>query len=159
MTKSENGFTMIEVLVAMLILTIGILGLCGFISQSMKITSDNYIRAQSSLIISNFVEMMRVNPKAVKNGYYQFQKLSEIGEVDAGCGQTCTPQQQANIDKAKLKSDIQRALSDDGTNMQVDITSEQTVSGQYQITFQWGEINYNYEVDLCLNIERDETCN
>src|SRR5690606_37064505 len=57
----ESGFTMIEVLVAVLVLAIGLLGVAGVQLLSMQQTANANVRSQVSLHIQDMAEQIRAN--------------------------------------------------------------------------------------------------
>ena len=58
---NESGFTLIEVLIALLILTVGLLGLAGLQAQGMFGSTDAALRSQATLYAYDMVERMRTN--------------------------------------------------------------------------------------------------
>lgn len=68
--KPETGFTLIEVMVALLIVGVGLLGVAGMQSTAMKRTQDAYSRSQASALGSSIINSMRTNGQAVRDGDY-----------------------------------------------------------------------------------------
>lgn len=60
--RSTRGFTLLEVLIALIILAIGILGLTALQARGLKFTHDAYIRSQATVLAYDIVERMRNNP-------------------------------------------------------------------------------------------------
>ena len=54
-----------EVLVAMLVLAIGLLGLASLQAQSLKFNHDSYVRSQSTILAAEMMDRMRANPGGV----------------------------------------------------------------------------------------------
>jgi type IV pilus assembly protein PilV len=63
-TRREEGFTMIEILVAMLVLTIGLLGLVAIQAVSQRAELESYQRAQAMVLMSDIVDRINTNRKA-----------------------------------------------------------------------------------------------
>lgn len=59
--QAEGGFTMIEVLVAVLVLAIGLLGVASVQLLSMQQTSNANLRSQVTLHIQDMAEQLRAN--------------------------------------------------------------------------------------------------
>ncbi len=57
----EHGFTLIEVLVTLLILSIGLLGLAGMIGQSLKFNQGGYTRSQGTFLAYEIIDAMRAD--------------------------------------------------------------------------------------------------
>ncbi len=58
---SSSGFSLIEVLVALLVLAIGVLGIAALQFQSLKYGHDANTRAQISYLASDIADRMRIN--------------------------------------------------------------------------------------------------
>lgn len=61
MMNDSKGFTLLEVLIAMLVLAIALLGLAKLQAFSMKNTGNAYFRTQATLILNQAVEVLRLN--------------------------------------------------------------------------------------------------
>ncbi len=59
--RREGGFTLIEVLVAMLVLAIGLLGLAALQGQGLRFNHDAYVRTQATHMAYDIVDRMRLN--------------------------------------------------------------------------------------------------
>ncbi len=58
---NDKGFTLIEVLIAMLILAIGLLGLAGLQATSLRNNMSAYNRSQATLLAYDMADRMRAN--------------------------------------------------------------------------------------------------
>ena len=63
--QHSRGFTLIEVLVALVLLSIGLLGLAKLQFWGVKHTGSAYFRTQATQLANEMVERMRSNPMAV----------------------------------------------------------------------------------------------
>ncbi|KTS74845.1 pilus assembly protein PilV [Pseudomonas oryzihabitans] len=59
--QTQRGATLIEVLVAMLILAIGLLGLAGLQTVSVQSNQGAYFRSQATILANDIVDRMRAN--------------------------------------------------------------------------------------------------
>ena len=92
-----HGFTMIEVLVAIFVLAIGLLGLAGLQAASLKNNTSAYTRSQAQLLAYDMLDRMRSNLQGVANGNYD--DLLGAVPVDPNCIATgCSVAQLANHD-------------------------------------------------------------
>lgn len=57
----QKGFTLLEVLVAMLILSIGLLGLAGLMASSLRNNHSAYYRSQATWLAYDVIDRMRTN--------------------------------------------------------------------------------------------------
>ncbi len=59
--KREHGFSMLEVLITMLIVSFGLLGIAGIIITSVKNNQSSNVRSQASLMVNDILDRMRAN--------------------------------------------------------------------------------------------------
>ena len=59
--KKKSGFTLIEVLIAMLVLSLGLLGLAGIQARSLKNNVSAYNRAQATQLAYDMADRIRAN--------------------------------------------------------------------------------------------------
>jgi type IV pilus assembly protein PilV len=71
---------LIEVLVAIVILAIGLLGLAALQSNGLRGSQESYLRTQATLLASDITDRMRANRLAALNGDYD----AAYGAVIAG---------------------------------------------------------------------------
>lgn len=57
----QSGFTLIEVLIAALVLSIGLLGLAGLQAVSLRMNHGSYLRVQASNLSYEIADAMRAN--------------------------------------------------------------------------------------------------
>jgi type IV pilus assembly protein PilV len=68
--RSAAGFTLLEVLIAVLVLSIGLLGLAGLQITSLKFNHSAYMRTSATNLAYEMADRMRVNRQAVLDGEY-----------------------------------------------------------------------------------------
>ncbi|MTI63735.1 type IV pilus modification protein PilV [Methylophaga sp.] len=68
--EHEQGFTLVEVMVAVLVLAIGLLGMAHLHVTSMKVNQSAEFRSQATTLAANMFDRMRANQQAAKNGDY-----------------------------------------------------------------------------------------
>jgi type IV pilus assembly protein PilV len=66
----NGGFTLIEVLIAVLILSLGLLGMAGLQATSLKANSSAATRGQATLLAYDMIDRMRANRDAALAGTY-----------------------------------------------------------------------------------------
>ncbi len=57
----KGGFTLVEVLVALVVLSVGLLGLASLQAQGLSGNADAMLRTQATLYVYDMVERMRIN--------------------------------------------------------------------------------------------------
>lgn len=69
-STKQLGFTLLEVLVAVLVLAIGLLGLAGLMASSVRNNQSAYQRTQATWLAYDIVDRMRVNRAAALASSY-----------------------------------------------------------------------------------------
>lgn len=91
-----DGFSLIEVLVAIVILAIGLLGVAYLQANSVGYNHSAYLRSQAMLQIYDMSDRMRSNRPGVAAGAYDDVSGTP---PDPGClSSGCTPAQMAQVD-------------------------------------------------------------
>lgn len=90
------GFTLVEVLVAVIILGVGLLGLAGLQVSSLHFNRSAYFRAQATMMAYDIAERMKANPQGFTNGNYNNQAGGAVGACLEIAG--CTPAEMAQND-------------------------------------------------------------
>lgn len=68
--SKQGGVSLIEVLIAVLIFSIGLLGLAGLMVVSTRSNHVAYLRTQATFLANNMAERMSANPSALWTGKY-----------------------------------------------------------------------------------------
>ena len=122
--KRHSGFTLIEVLIAMIILAVGLLGLAGLQATSLRNTQSAYNRSQATqLALSISARQTRANVADARlsvdaNPLTASAYLGAVpGAAIANCtlAAGCTPAQMAQNDLFEWNQDIDNALSANAT--------------------------------------------
>jgi type IV pilus assembly protein PilV len=66
----SRGLTLVEILIALLILSIGLLGLAGLQTMSLKFNTSAYYRTQATALAYDLADRMRANRQAAVSGEY-----------------------------------------------------------------------------------------
>jgi type IV pilus assembly protein PilV len=68
--RNSSGFTLIEVLVTIVVVSIGLLGLAGLQINGLRANMSSEARSKATLLANDIVERMRANPLGVEAGAY-----------------------------------------------------------------------------------------
>jgi type IV pilus assembly protein PilV len=100
-----EGFTLIEVLVAVLVLSIGLLGLAGLQTYSVASTHSAYLRSQATVLAYDIIDRMRANRAAVVAGNYLVAFGAQPATVTdcQSAGSTCSNADMAAFDLTQWK--------------------------------------------------------
>lgn len=100
LSKYQVGITLIEVLIAVVITAIGLLGVARMQTISVRFNHSAYLRSQAASLADDVIERMRVNTDAAIAGNYNIQ-LANATPVSANCigaAANCNPVQLATFD-------------------------------------------------------------
>lgn len=66
----QHGFSLLEVMIALLVLAVGLLGLAALQNMGLRLNHQSYERTQATILIGDMIDRMRANPAAVVAGTY-----------------------------------------------------------------------------------------
>jgi type IV pilus assembly protein PilV len=94
------GFTLIEVLVSLVIMSIGMLGIAKLVMVSSHSNDSAYMRGQATALAYEILDRMRANPAGALAHNYDiaFGTMSAMPTSCIGTGTVCTPAQIAAWD-------------------------------------------------------------
>jgi type IV pilus assembly protein PilV len=118
----QLGASLLEVLVAILILSFGMLALSGMLAFSVQMPKMAAYRATATALAASHIERMRANPQGFRNGSYaetmsynDGSKLDPPQDVTSLCTYAatkyCTPDTMADRDKHETKYLLQKQLT------------------------------------------------
>jgi type IV pilus assembly protein PilV len=120
--QRQTGSSLIEVLVAILILSFGMLALGGMMSYAVQMPKLAGYRASATTIGAGLVDRMRANTAGFAAGAYQASAATYYGVINAslpersGCAYpNCSTSNIANQDKFDTVSALRNALPPTGT--------------------------------------------
>ena len=92
----SRGFTMLEVLMAIMVITFGLLGLASLYINTLKSTAGSNLRSVATQQAYDISDRIRANRLGLNSGFYNNQQ----GQLNAACFTTtgCTTQQMAQMD-------------------------------------------------------------
>jgi type IV pilus assembly protein PilV len=122
-----RGFTLVEVLVALVVLSIGLLGIASLQLSSLRWNHGASLRSQATLLAYDIVDRMRANQIAANAGDYD----AALGAATGAAGSVSL------ADKIRWKTLLSQTLpSGDGT---VQRTVISTTTTTFRITIQWDD--------------------
>ena len=104
--RRAAGFTLLEVLVALVVLSIGLLGLSGLQATSLRNNHAAFLRSQATLLTNDIVDRMRANRDSATAGNYNIDYTGTPTAVS--CVGSCSAVQVAQIDVAEWRAYVGR---------------------------------------------------
>lgn len=97
----QRGVSLIEVLMAVLIFSIGLIGLAGLMVMATRSNHSAYQRTQVTFLASTMADRMGANPVGVWSGFYNSTGYPVAASTASNndCGSGCTPQALAQSDQ------------------------------------------------------------
>lgn len=90
--RRQSGIGLIEVLIAVLLVSIGFLAAARMQVEGMRFSQSAYYQSQAYFMASDMIDRMRGNTKGVSAGYYD-DKSTASNAQDPQCGvKDCQPQ-------------------------------------------------------------------
>ena len=140
--QRQRGFSLVEVLIALVIMSVGMLGIAGLFVQSMQAGRTSMFRHHAVTLAGDVADRIRANPTA--GAVYMG------GGVDAGCvaqGVDCSEPEMATHDIFLWAQQATDTLP----NGQIQITFDGAVTPPtYDIEVSWDEPGEN--LDYTINI-------
>lgn len=111
----QQGFTMLEVLIAVVVLSIGLLGLASLQATSLRLNQQALMRSQEAHLVYDMIDRMRANMSAVNAGNYDLPTLPTSSDTDCtsytGTTTGCTVAAMAAQDYFEWNAAITAALA------------------------------------------------
>ena len=139
-SKRVEGFSLIEVLIALMILSVGSLGIAAMMALSLQNKNSAYSRAQASDLAYTILDRMRANrATAIQHDYDVTLGTTPVNPPSDSCigiAADCSPKQIADLDLAQWKRSLAAILpSGDGSIRTVGLNQMTEVT----ITIQWND--------------------
>lgn len=107
----QRGVSLIEVMIAVLIFSVGLLGLSGLLLMAARSSHAAYLRTQVTFLAGSMVERMRANRIALWSGDYD-GGASADGSMRACTAAGCTPAELAARDRSAWARQLAIAVPD-----------------------------------------------
>ena len=108
--NNSKGFTLLEVLIAVLILSIGLLGIAGLQAKGLQFNHSAYLRTQATFLAYDISDRMRANIVGVDAGNYNNGTASQHTNCITASTSSCTPAIMAGHDLYEWNTTLASAL-------------------------------------------------
>ncbi|MCI0734504.1 MAG: type IV pilus modification protein PilV [Methylococcaceae bacterium] len=92
---TDRGFTLVEVLIAVFVLALGLLGLCGLQVASLQNNHSAYLRSQATLLAYDMADRMRANATALAAPALAYNNPTATNNTNCTTVTGCTPAEMA----------------------------------------------------------------
>lgn len=156
----QAGFSLIEVLVAVLVLTVGLLGVAAMQMVSFQNNQGAYFRTQATYIAAEILDRMRANDPDGYATYTGTYNDTWTAPADPGCATTaagCTPVQTANMDLRQWGMHFSDVFA--ATDYRPTIPGGSAVVAldggtTYTVTVSWNEASWDDTADADGSLQR-----
>ena len=140
--RHQRGATLVEVLVSVVITSVGLLGLAGLMAVTAKVNQGAYQRTQVGLAVQALIESMHVNPTAVAQGRYDGVRKGGVASA-VDCRQhACAAAVRAEDDLVRFDHALDNALPEAQTTLKCDPAAgavTDVYDGVCRIKIDWSE--------------------
>lgn len=142
---NSAGFTLIEVLVAVVVLSIGLLGLAGLQTFNVRSVGSAYQYTQAIYLANNIADRMRANNNGVSNtggniGYDNLVVTTTPGGSNCFAGGCASPTAVATADSIEWYNEIAAQLPSGAGMVQVNDTGVRVgANDPFRITVMWDD--------------------
>ncbi|WHZ19229.1 MAG: hypothetical protein OJF55_001378 [Rhodanobacteraceae bacterium] len=122
---------MLEVLIAILVFSLGVIGLAGLLIFAIQSNHVAYLRTQATFLAHNMAARMGANPAGLWAGDYNGNY--PVSASTASCSAGCNPQQLANYDMAQWSTQLTTFLPNVSGNITCSTTGLNYVPNGTQV--------------------------
>ena len=155
-SRLQHGLTLIETLVALVILSVGLLGIAALHVESVKSARSATLRTKAVTLATDMAEKMRANRTGTLGGDY-ICGPGDLGEnhdcaddADGTATVACDPTQMADHDIWLWKERIANAQSGLPEGATATITSDGALNPIFTISVTWEENDAEQAIELQL---------
>jgi len=138
--KHQTGLTLIEVLIAVLVLSIGLLGIAGLQLTGLRENQNAQYSTQAIYLANDMADRMRANPAGVTAANYNnIDSTSAVDyDTEPTCEAICNAAEIANVDAYEwLSANVPTSIVNTLPSGQGLITSN--AGGTFTITVMWDD--------------------
>ncbi len=146
--RNTNGFTLLEVLIALLIFSLGLLGMAGLLVVSVQTNHSAFLRSQATFLSQSIADRMRANVSRVWAGDYN--KTYPTSDTDPCLsGAACSNSNVAVRDRAIFSDQLKFLLPNAAATMLCTPSGAITVSaarsGKWRAVHRGVQVKYFLE--------------
>jgi len=157
---SQNGVGLIEVLIALIVLSVGFLAAATIQISSMRSNQQSRTDAQALVLVGDMMDRMRSNPAGVAAGLYDNKTTSTL-TAPTCLSTSCTSTQMAAVDLFEWSANFESLRSDtnfvplmpsapDGSAATGTISNP--VAGLYTVSVNWKRMDGATTIDESVSV-------
>ncbi len=142
-TSLQSGFSLIESMVALVVVSVGMIGIAGLYGQGLSAGRTALYRTQAVNLVSDMADRIRAN----RRGGANYGGAAANNNCDPGGGVNCTPAQMAAHDLFVWTNQVAQQLPNGAGLVQFAATAPPTYT--IQVTWQdtgMGAVNYQLAI-------------
>jgi type IV pilus assembly protein PilV len=148
----DRGVSMVEVLVALVIISVGMLGIAGLYLSSLQAGRSANLRVQAMNLTSDIADRIRANRAGLKN--YEVTATG-LGKTHDCSKASCTAKDLAENDLYLWKRAISAALPANANGRVAFLDNAAPAPDRYTITVTWREPNSDIDYTNTMNVESE----
>ena len=140
----QGGFSMLELLVALLVTSVGVLGIAGLTTLNAQHRRSAAAHAEAVRLAEDIIERIRANPAGLQAGSYAVSG-DAVGGSDCHAGQ-CAAAEMAAFDLAQWRCALGASTTDQDCRGPLHATGTVATdisAGSVRITIQWRDQGEN----------------
>lgn len=138
------GFTLVETMVALMVLSVGMIGVAALHGQTLSASRTAIFRSQAINLSGDIADRIRVN-RGAQLAYEGAASDNNCDDPTGGGGVKCSPAQMAAHDLFVWEAQVAQTLPNGQTDIDVDTGTNPTT---YVVTISWDEPNQDAPVSF-----------
>lgn len=144
--KNQKGFSLLEIMITLLIISFGLLGISGIIINSLKNNQSSYSRTQAGMLANDIIDRMRANRATAEASPSPYK----IAMTDTPSGSGVVPD-----DLTQWRAELAAALPSGTGSVNIDVNKKVTVIVQWDDSRASGDsINVDDRVNFGLKNQK-----
>lgn len=136
----QSGLSLVEILITVLIMSIGALGIASMQLTGLKYSTGAYGRTQATLLANDMMDRIRANKDYARTGgqKYKLSSFVDNAPTSQDCNQNpCSPADLAEFDTSVWLQNVSRLLTSGKARINITTSGSSPVETFAEISLQW----------------------
>lgn len=129
--RYQRGASLIEVMVALLILAVGLLGVLAMQARAVQLNQNAYLYSQAAILANDIMEAMRTSRSSASDYLVSYDAAVTSAGDCTTVGVDCSPSQIARWNLSEWKTNVASLLP--GGEGAIELISSSSVISEYEI--------------------------